>query len=352
MENSSAPRHWANWFCPQQISAVVLNLFLLNAIGFAQDYSYDWIGRYNGSSDVVVTSTGGSYTNRSTVLEVERRYGSDVNKISFMLKVVYGSQTAIYSIAPGFDASFAIFNFYDIVSSNSAIDYTKSSGNRRWHFQVTKSGSSIAGTITYETVQTNGSWILGGTVVLNMSLDPTRKYNLAFLTKTPASMGISGANISLEGFSGAITTGSDGRANAQVLFGWSGHVVPSHPDYSFSPKSTTLHSTTANNSMGFTGTKVTSAKNEETCDTYRLNEAYPNPFNPTTTIRYALPNRSYVSLVVLNSLGQQVSALVHGERDAGNHEVTFDGTHLPSGVYFYRLLARDFMETRALLLIR
>jgi hypothetical protein len=86
--------------------------------------------------------------------------------------------------------------------------------------------------------------------------------------------------------------------------------------------------------------------------TYVLDQNYPNPFNPSTTIRYGLPHKSAVQLTVFNTLGQQVAQLVNVEMEAGYHEMRFDGTGLSSGVYFYRLQAEDFVETRKLLLCR
>jgi photosystem II stability/assembly factor-like uncharacterized protein len=83
-----------------------------------------------------------------------------------------------------------------------------------------------------------------------------------------------------------------------------------------------------------------------------LHQNFPNPFNPSTTIRYGLPERSHVSLAVYNMLGQAVTQLVNGEVDAGYHEVKFDGSYLPSGVYFYRLQAGRYVETRKLCLVR
>ena len=83
-----------------------------------------------------------------------------------------------------------------------------------------------------------------------------------------------------------------------------------------------------------------------------LSQNYPNPFNPSTTVRYGLPSRAHVALTVFNTLGQLVSTLVQGEQDPGYHEVRFDGANLPSGVYFYRMQAGSFVETRRLVLLR
>jgi hypothetical protein len=86
--------------------------------------------------------------------------------------------------------------------------------------------------------------------------------------------------------------------------------------------------------------------------THDLLQNYPNPFNPTTTIRYSLPNRSHVSLAVYNTLGQSVSTLVNGEEEAGYHDIAFDGSGLCSGVYFCRIQAGTYVETKKLLLTK
>jgi hypothetical protein len=79
---------------------------------------------------------------------------------------------------------------------------------------------------------------------------------------------------------------------------------------------------------------------------------FPNPFNPSTTIRYGLPLKSEVTLAVFNPLGQQVAVIKSGEQEAGFHEVKFEGGGLSSGVYFYRITAGTFVETKRLLLLK
>ncbi len=83
-----------------------------------------------------------------------------------------------------------------------------------------------------------------------------------------------------------------------------------------------------------------------------LMQNYPNPFNPSTTIRYALPQRSNVTLSVYNTLGQQVAILVNKSQDAGYHEVKFDGSALASGVYLYRIQAGTFVQTKKLTILK
>jgi hypothetical protein len=97
---------------------------------------------------------------------------------------------------------------------------------------------------------------------------------------------------------------------------------------------------------------VAAAPTFELPSAVKLHQNYPNPFNPSTTIRYGLPNRSYVTLAVYNTLGQQVATLVNENKEVGYHEVRFDGTGLASGVYFYRLQAGSFTETKKLVLLK
>lgn len=85
---------------------------------------------------------------------------------------------------------------------------------------------------------------------------------------------------------------------------------------------------------------------------FSLDHNYPNPFNPTTIIKYALPVNSHVTLEIFNSLGQRVVILLDEIREAGFHQTTFDGAALSSGVYIYKITAGSFVDSKKLLLVK
>lgn len=85
---------------------------------------------------------------------------------------------------------------------------------------------------------------------------------------------------------------------------------------------------------------------------FYLSQNYPNPFNPTTTIEYGLPRSSDVTIEVFDLLGRQVALLEDGTQQAGVHRITFDASHLGSGVYYYRIKASEFQQIRKLLFLR
>ena len=93
-------------------------------------------------------------------------------------------------------------------------------------------------------------------------------------------------------------------------------------------------------------------EDENNIISFSLSQNYPNPFNPITRIRYKIPERNIVSLVVYNVLGQKVTTLVDEEKLAGNYELQFDGSSLSSGIYFYQLKAGGFVETKKMVLLK
>ena len=90
----------------------------------------------------------------------------------------------------------------------------------------------------------------------------------------------------------------------------------------------------------------------EVPDVFALNQNYPNPFNPSTEIAFDLPVASHVELTIYNVLGQKVETLVDREMEAGSHTVTWNADKVSTGVYFYRITAKDFTETKKMLMLK
>ncbi|MFN3872464.1 MAG: T9SS type A sorting domain-containing protein [Ignavibacterium sp.] len=93
-------------------------------------------------------------------------------------------------------------------------------------------------------------------------------------------------------------------------------------------------------------------KVEEIPTTFSLEQNFPNPFNPTTTIQYSLPQAEDVTLKIYNLLGEEVKTLVNDYQQAGKHSVQFNSNNLASGIYFYRLQAGSFIQTKKMILIK
>lgn len=105
-------------------------------------------------------------------------------------------------------------------------------------------------------------------------------------------------------------------------------------------------------SVSFPSTIVNINKLSEIISDYKLHHNYPNPFNPNTKIRFDISKLSSVKLIVYNILGEEITTLVNEKLNAGSYTVNWDGSGYPSGVYFYKLIAGDFTDTKKMLLVR
>jgi len=86
---------------------------------------------------------------------------------------------------------------------------------------------------------------------------------------------------------------------------------------------------------------------------FALQQNYPNPFNPSTIIEFQLPKSSIVSLVIYDIQGREVERLINNEMlPAAKHEISWTAQSLPSGIYFYRLMAGNYTETRRMMLLK
>jgi photosystem II stability/assembly factor-like uncharacterized protein len=98
-------------------------------------------------------------------------------------------------------------------------------------------------------------------------------------------------------------------------------------------------------------THIDGDKNNDSPTEFLLYQNFPNPFNPTTTIKYQIPERNFVSIKVFDIIGNEIENLVDEEMSHGKYEVKFDGSGLSSGIYFYQLKCGSFTQTKKMLLI-
>ena len=85
---------------------------------------------------------------------------------------------------------------------------------------------------------------------------------------------------------------------------------------------------------------------------FLLSQNYPNPFNSSSIIKYSIPKSSYVTIKIFNTLGEEIETLVNTEKPASTYEVNWNASNVPSGVYFYRLQAGDFVQTKKMIYLK
>ena len=205
--------------------------------------------------------------------------------------------------------------------------------------------------------------------------------NTSFTTKVGTAL-ISGTNYSFkpianDGSAGGInvydgftdaekwTTLSSGIVAGQIGAGDISHVIGSGP-YNIAPgdsidvafalaagnSDADLDQAISNARSKWTG--ITSFKDfgNELPGSFALGQNFPNPFNPETVVRYALPVAGNTVVTVYNSLGQKVATLVNEFKEAGNHQVSFNAANLPSGLYFYKLESGNFSAVKKMMLLK
>ena len=92
--------------------------------------------------------------------------------------------------------------------------------------------------------------------------------------------------------------------------------------------------------------------NSQLPKTFALEQNYPNPFNPSTSIKFQLPKSEFVTITVFDMLGRRIASLVNEQKEAGYYDIKFDGTNYASGMYFYKIEAGNFTDTKKMILIK
>lgn len=171
---------------------------------------------------------------------------------------------------------------------------------------------------------------------------------------------LAGANVFLVNASGQVAafglSDQKGTFAIPAVGAGSYTLVADKPGYASATASVTVNAANASvtvSALTLSSSEATSvAETGSVPATYQLQQNYPNPFNPTTTIQYSLSVASNITLKVFNLLGEEVSTLASGYQAAGTHQVVVDGKKLASGVYFYRLEAGSYRETKRMVLLK
>jgi|WetSurMetagenome_2_1015567.scaffolds.fasta_scaffold15356_4 plastocyanin len=139
---------------------------------------------------------------------------------------------------------------------------------------------------------------------------------------------------------------------------WDELITSSNTSYSYiiTASGTYNYKCTPHEGMGMVGVinVLTSSisRNESTALTYTLKQNYPNPFNPTTNINFSIPKSGLVNITIYNEIGKEVETIVNQNLTEGSYTINYDASKLSSGIYFYRIKAGEFGETKKMLLIK
>jgi hypothetical protein len=164
-----------------------------------------------------------------------------------------------------------------------------------------------------------------------------------------------GGMVTLEsGYDGSLIQYKQGDSYAYIIPTYTGNPLNSFATYR---KGNTLHiwaggfGMTLLHNTDFIITGVKDVKHQ-VISSYSLSQNFPNPFNPATDISFSIPKRSFVSIKVYDLIGREVAIIVSQELSAGTYTRQWNANNMPSGVYFYRLQAGSFTETKKLVLLR
>ncbi|AFN74772.1 hypothetical protein MROS_1535 [Melioribacter roseus P3M-2] len=149
------------------------------------------------------------------------------------------------------------------------------------------------------------------------------------------------------------------RIEILELFWWE-EIIESFGTFFFSLESPLSYCTGAiiNGRKYGTIVSVEDNKNQSLLSEFYLNNNYPNPFNPTTTINYSVPQNKngnsyfHVRLIVYDPLGREVAVLVNESKPPGNYSTVFNAQNLPSGVYYYSLISGSTIITKSMVLVK
>ncbi len=173
-------------------------------------------------------------------------------------------------------------------------------------------------------------------------------------------IGIGGVDVAFSNGGATVTTNATGHYLTSVSSGWGGTSTATKTGWAFTPTSYTYPPVTANQTdQDYEGRDVILAVNDINSlpTDFTVLPAYPNPFNPSTTISYGLGSDSYVSIQIYDITGQLITTLLNGDQHQGWHSVIWNGTNnhdaqVPAGIYLSRIASDNEVKTTKLMLLK
>jgi hypothetical protein len=297
----------------------------------------------NGSGTIVPAqslASGSSLTVYAITRDAANNFVGNIAADVWSLQNITGGVVA-GDLVPALDGKSAVFTAHAIGSTN--IHATSGSLTAASSGTITIT-TGLAATVRVETAA-NGS----GTVVPAESIAVGSSITVFAITRDNSNNFV--ANIaadvwSLQNITGGVWAGDLIAAVDRKSAVFTGHAVGSANINATSGALTTI------SSGMITVKQVTSVHEGNTPLTYALMQNYPNPFNPATTFEFQIKDFGFVSLKVYDILGHEVATLMNEVQPPGDYKIRWDATNNSSGVYYYRLQARQFVDTKKLLIIK
>ncbi|HMQ70031.1 MAG TPA: T9SS type A sorting domain-containing protein [Ignavibacteria bacterium] len=255
--------------------------------------------------------------------------------VKYPMQVAYWSYLILYP-----------YSFSGVTLTLSNVQYIRGDHLPQPTYRLTSANYNIpVGQVdTIEAKVTNNSSQVkmeGGSVSIDVS---SLNGHLTLLSPATVSLGTINSSSS-KTYKFIVRGASDGVVTPQVNISSAGWTWPVPPDVVVND----IFSIDTNIVVGSVGINQTSTGIPVE---YSLSQNYPNPFNPVTNINFSIPKSGFVKITVYNMLGKEVHSLVKEELSAGNYKVDFNAASYPSGIYFYRIEANDFVEIRKMNLIK
>lgn len=278
---------------------------------------------------------GGLNMNNFNILtgNAEGEVGSVTVKLP--MQVAYWSSLILYA-----------YSFTGVTLTLSNIQYLRGDHLRQPTYEFTANNHSIGlgQTDTLIAKVRNNSQqvkLSGGNVSLNVS-----SLGGHLILLSPATLPLGEINTSSSGTYKFIVRGnSNGVVTPQVNISSAGWTWPVPPDVVIN----NIFSIDTNITVGSVGINQTSS---EIPAEYSISQNYPNPFNPETNINFSIPENGFVKITIYDMLGKQIQNLMSENLNAGYYTADFNGNNLPSGTYFYRIEAKEFVQIRKMTLLK